>query len=65
MTRQIAFTQAAVNRAVKAARRSGLRVTGITAAGVVLVQELDASETFQNNLDEGVKTLEARPRPVL
>lgn len=39
MTRALPFTQASVTRAVKAARRAGLRVTGISAAGTVLVAE--------------------------
>ena len=41
MTRAMPFTQASINRAVKAARKAGLRVTGISANGTVLVQEAD------------------------
>ena len=41
MTRALPFTQASINRAVKAARKAGLRVTGISANGTVLVQEGD------------------------
>jgi hypothetical protein len=52
LTRPVTFTQASINRAVKAARRSGLRVTGISADGVVLVQEMDVPLAIQNNLDK-------------
>jgi hypothetical protein len=41
MTRTVPFTQASIGRAVKAARKVGLRVTGISATGTVLVQEAD------------------------
>jgi hypothetical protein len=39
MTRAVAFTQASISRAVKAARKNGFRVTGISASGTVLVQD--------------------------
>lgn len=42
MTRAVGFTQASISRAVKAARKNGFRVTGISSTGTVLVQ--DASE---------------------
>jgi hypothetical protein len=41
MTSALSFTQASINRAVKAARKAGLRVTGISASGTVLVQDAD------------------------
>jgi hypothetical protein len=58
MTRALLFTQASISRAVKAARRSGLRVTGITAAGVVLVQDANMPIAFKNNLDDSPVPLE-------
>lgn len=42
MTRAVAFTQASIGRAVKAARKAGLRVTGISATGTVLVTDAGA-----------------------
>jgi hypothetical protein len=41
MTRALSFTQASVVRAVTAARKAGLTVTGIRADGTVLVQNSD------------------------
>jgi hypothetical protein len=37
MTRTVPFTQASIGRAVKAARKAGLRVTGISATGTVQI----------------------------
>ena len=55
--RSIPFTQASINRAVKAARRAGLRVTGISAAsGIVLVQEPDEPMAIPNDLDENQRS---------
>lgn len=52
MTKALPFTQLAITRAVAAARKSGLRVTGITATGVVLTAEGDAPPLDnQNNLE--------------
>ena len=65
MTRPVTFTQASINRAVKAARRAGLTVTGVTADGTVLVRNQDEPSEFQNNLEDNTKPLEPRPRPVL
>lgn len=42
MSRAIPFTQAKVKRAIDAARKAGMRVTGIRPDGTVLVQEADA-----------------------
>lgn len=42
MSRAIPFTQAKVSRAIAAAKKAGLRVTGIRPDGTVLVQEGDA-----------------------
>ncbi len=58
MTRPVAFTQASINRAVKAARRAGLRVIGITAAGVVLVQDGDFPVALPNHLDDSPSPLD-------
>lgn len=41
MSRAIPFTQAKVSRAIAAAKKAGLRVTGIRPDGTVLVQEGD------------------------
>jgi hypothetical protein len=49
MTRTVPFTQASIGRAVKAARKAGLRVTGISATGTVFVQEFDAQIAPQDN----------------
>lgn len=40
--RALPFTEAKVRRAISAARKAGLRVTGIRPDGTVLVQESDA-----------------------
>jgi hypothetical protein len=42
MTARLPFTQARIERAIKAAQKLGLRVTGIRPDGTVLVQEGDA-----------------------
>lgn len=39
MTRALAYTQASVRRRIEAARKAGLRVTGITSDGTVLTVE--------------------------
>ena len=41
MTARAPFTRASLERAITAARRSGLRVTGIRADGTLLVQDAD------------------------
>jgi hypothetical protein len=43
MSARLPFTQAKVTRAIAAAKKAGLRVTGIRPDGTVLVQECDAS----------------------
>lgn len=42
MTERLPFTQARIERAVKAARKLGLRVKGIRPDGTVEVEESDA-----------------------
>lgn len=42
MTARLPFTQASLERAISAARRAGLRVTGIRADGTLVVQDGDA-----------------------
>lgn len=42
MTARAPFTKASLERAIAAAKRAGLRVTGIRADGTVLVQDSDA-----------------------
>jgi hypothetical protein len=49
MTQPIAFTQASINRAVKAARKNGFRVTGISATGTVLVQDANEPLAIPDN----------------
>jgi hypothetical protein len=39
MTRSVPFTQASLRRAIEAARKSGLRVTGIRPDGTLIVVE--------------------------
>lgn len=39
MTRALAYTQASVRRRIEAAKKAGLRVTGIAADGTVLTVE--------------------------
>jgi hypothetical protein len=39
MTRALPFTQAGLRRAIEAARKAGLSVTGIRADGTVIVHE--------------------------
>ena len=39
MTRSVRFTQASLRRAIEAARKSGLRVTGIRPDGTLVVVE--------------------------
>lgn len=39
MTRALPFTEASIRRAVSAARKAGLRVTGIRADGMVMVDD--------------------------
>ena len=41
MTRALPFTQAGLRRAIKAARKAGLRVKGIAPDGTVLVSDGD------------------------
>lgn len=41
MTKAVSFTQASLQRAIKAARKAGLHVTGIRADGTVIVTEVD------------------------
>jgi hypothetical protein len=41
MTRPLPFTQAGLCRAIEAARKAGLRVTGIRSDGTVIVTEVD------------------------
>lgn len=41
MTRAIRFTQASLRRAIEAARKAGLRVTGIKPDGTLIVDEQD------------------------
>jgi hypothetical protein len=49
MTRTVPFTQASIGRAVKAARKAGLRVTGISATGTVFVQEINDPIAIQES----------------
>jgi hypothetical protein len=39
MTRALPFTQASLRRAIEAARKSGLRVTGIRPDGTLILEE--------------------------
>jgi hypothetical protein len=41
MTARIPFTQASLERAITAARKAGLRVTGIRPDGTLVVQDAD------------------------
>jgi hypothetical protein len=41
MSRALPFTQAGLQRAIKAARKAGLQVTGIRADGTLIVKEGD------------------------
>ena len=41
MTRPLPFTEASLQRAIRAARKSGLRVTGIRSDGTLLVNDGD------------------------
>jgi flagellar basal body rod protein FlgC len=51
--RTIPFTQAAINRAVKAAQKAGLHVKGINAAtGEVVVHDPDKPMAIPTDLDE-------------
>ena len=52
MTRKIVFTQASINRAVKAARSNGFRVTGISAAGTVLVQDTNEPMAIEGQMEQ-------------
>lgn len=44
MTKPVPFTQAGLKRAIAAARRSGLRVTGIRPDGTLLVDDGDNTD---------------------
>jgi hypothetical protein len=44
VSRAIAFTQAGLRRAIEAARKAGLRVTGIRPDGTLLVEDRDNSQ---------------------
>jgi hypothetical protein len=59
MTRAIPFTQASLRRAIKAARDSGLRVTGIRPDGTLIV-----GETIES-LQDAPQTLEREREIVL
>jgi hypothetical protein len=41
MTRPLPFTEAGLRRAIRAARKSGLRITGIRSDGTLLVNDGD------------------------
>jgi hypothetical protein len=41
MTRTVPFTQASLRRAIEAARKAGLRVTGIRPDGTLVVEDRD------------------------
>jgi len=43
VTKPLPFTEAMIRRAISAARKKGLRVTGIRPDGIVLVQDGDDS----------------------
>jgi hypothetical protein len=53
MTRSIPFTQASLRRAIEAARKAGLYVTGIKPDGTILVSDKlrDDSEKPANGLE--------------
>jgi hypothetical protein len=52
MTKPLNFTQAGLCRAINAARKAGLRVTGIRSDGTVLVTENnEVISTFQPQVD--------------
>lgn len=44
MTRAVPFTQASLRRAIEAARKSGLRVTGIRQDGTLIVDDRPGGE---------------------
>jgi hypothetical protein len=58
LTRAIPFTQASLQRAINAARKAGLRVTGIRPDGTVLLEEGD-------NPQPDDKAIEQEPEVVL
>ncbi len=45
MTRALPFTQAGLRRAIEAARKAGLRVTGIRPDGTLIVEEQNQQVT--------------------
>jgi hypothetical protein len=54
MTIKIAFTQASISRAVRAAKSNGFRVIGISAAGTVLVQDANEPMAIQNHMEQNL-----------
>ena len=54
MTRPLPFTQASLRRAIEAARKAGLQVTGIRPDGTLLVQDVEnAPDTVPHISFEG------------
>lgn len=51
MTRALAYTQASVRRRIEAAKKAGLRVTGIAADGTVLTVENIPSAVSMDSSD--------------
>jgi hypothetical protein len=51
VTRAIAFTQASLRRAIEAARKAGLRVTGIRPDGTLLVEDRDNSQPVDEAIE--------------
>jgi hypothetical protein len=52
MTRAIRFTQASLRRAIEAARKAGLRVTGIRPDGTLMLAERDCPQPEKNALEQ-------------
>ncbi len=61
MTRAVPFTQASMRRAIAAARKEGLRVTGIRPDGTLVVSDADnAGVAVANLVQEGQSAASAK-----
>jgi hypothetical protein len=52
MTRPLPFTKARLRRAIEAARKAGLRVTGIRPDGTLLVDDRDNSQPVDQAVEQ-------------
>ena len=52
MTRKVSFTQASLRRAIEAARKAGLRVTGIRPDGTLVLEDRSNPQSEQKAVEQ-------------